>query len=73
MAIIEGAAMRPGVASDSAVGSVGPFTSPGVPAGGYLNGTAQKGALCTDTTNGKLYINTGTLAATVWTVVGTQT
>lgn len=38
-----------------------------------FNGTAAKGALAADTTNGILYINTGTLAATVWTKVGTQT
>ena len=32
-----------------------------------------KGALAIDRTNGKLYINTGTPPAMVWTVVGTQT
>lgn len=53
-------------------GVTGPFTSPGLPASGYLNGSADKGALAIDTVNAKLYINTGTLAATVWTVVGTQ-
>lgn len=31
-----------------------------------------KGALVQDTTNGTLYLNTGTLAAPVWTVAGTQ-
>lgn len=31
-----------------------------------------KGGLLTDTTNGKLYINTGTAAAPTWTVVGAQ-
>lgn len=45
----------------------GPFTNAGVPASGYLNGTAEKGALVIDTTNGTLYQNTGTKAATVWT------
>lgn len=34
---------------------------------------AGKGTRLADTTNGKLYINTGTAAAPVWTVVGTQT
>lgn len=34
---------------------------------------ASKGALLRDTTNGKLYINTGTAITPVWTVVGTQT
>lgn len=33
---------------------------------------AKKGALVTDTTNGKLYINTGTALAPTWTVVGSQ-
>lgn len=31
-----------------------------------------KGALGVDTTNGKLYINTGTFTSATWTVVGTQ-
>lgn len=34
---------------------------------------AAKGSLYTDSTNAKLYINTGTAAAPTWTVVGTQT
>lgn len=34
---------------------------------------ALKGALLVDTTNGLLYINTGTVAAPTWTKVGTQT
>lgn len=45
-------------------------TTPGVTATGF--GT-PKGGTRHDTTNGKLYINTGTAAAPVWTVVGTQT
>lgn len=45
-------------------------TTPGVTAD--FRG-AKKGALVTDTTNGKLYINTGTALAPTWTVVGTQT
>ena len=49
------------------------FTSAGEPASGYLNNIAPKGALCTDTTNGVLYQNIGTLAATVWQKVGLQT
>lgn len=32
-----------------------------------------KGAILSDTTNGKLYINTGTALAPTWTVAGTQT
>jgi hypothetical protein len=34
---------------------------------------APTGASLTDTTNGKVYINTGTALAPTWTVVGTQT
>lgn len=45
-------------------------TTPGVNATGL--GSA-KGALLTDTTNGILYINTGSAAAPTWTKVGTQT
>lgn len=72
--VIEGAYVRPASSAySSTAGSIGPFESAGVPASGYLNGEAKKGALCADTTNGKLYVNTGTLAATVWAVAGTQT
>lgn len=45
-------------------------TTPGVRPSGQ---GAAIGATLTDTTNGKLYINTGTAAAPTWTVVGTQT
>lgn len=34
--------------------------------------TSPKGALLIDTTNGKLYINTGSAQAPTWTVVGSQ-
>jgi hypothetical protein len=44
-------------------------TTPGVTAS--FRG-AKIGALVTDTTNGKLYINTGTALAPTWTVVGSQ-
>jgi hypothetical protein len=37
-----------------------------------LNNIAVKGATLIDTTNGKLYINTGTKASNTWTVVGAQ-
>jgi hypothetical protein len=70
--VIEGAIGRPGVVTDSAVGAIGPFEKAGALANGDFNGTAKKGALAVDTVGGKLYINTGTLAATAWTVVGTQ-
>jgi hypothetical protein len=45
----------------------------GVPSGTDFNNIAEKGQLCIDTTNAKLYINTGTKASNTWTVVGTQT
>ena len=45
-------------------------TTPGVNASGL---GAAKGSLLTDTTNGILYINTGTALAPTWTKVGTQT
>lgn len=45
-------------------------TTPGVDASGRL---AAVGVRLVDTTNGKLYINTGTSSVPVWTVVGTQT
>lgn len=48
------------------------FYSAGAPAAGDYNGEAAKGCLLKDTTNGVLYINTGTKAATIWTVVGAQ-
>jgi len=44
-------------------------TTPGVTAD--FRG-ASKGALVTDTTNGILYINTGTALSPTWTKVGTQ-
>jgi hypothetical protein len=45
-------------------------TTAGVSPGGV---GASKGQLLADTTNGILYINTGTSAAPTWTKVGTQT
>lgn len=45
-------------------------TTPGVDVAGR---GAPIGARLVDTTNGKLYINTGTPASPTWTVVGTQT
>jgi hypothetical protein len=45
--------------------------SAGTPTGSVAGFT--KGALAVDTTNGKLFINTGTSASATWTVVGTQT
>lgn len=45
-------------------------TTPGVDVSGRGSPT---GAILTDTTNGKAYVNTGTALAPTWTVVGTQT
>lgn len=45
--------------------------SAGIPANSRAG--FSKGALSVDTTNGKLYINTGTASSATWTVVGTQT
>lgn len=75
--VIEGAYPRTGaagtgmLAQGDALGNLGPFAKAGVPSTDF-NGVAAKGALCIDYTNAKLYINTGTLAANTWTVVGTQ-
>jgi hypothetical protein len=44
-------------------------TTPGVAASGR---GAPKGMLLTDTTNGKMYVNTGTALSPTWTVVGAQ-
>lgn len=58
MAIIKGSRQRP-------------FNSNGVPSGNF-KGEADKGALAVDTSTGVVYVNTGTLAAPTWTVVGSQ-
>lgn len=50
-----------------------PLTNAGAPVSGTTYaGVAAVGAQLIDTTNGKLYINTGTQASPTWTVVGTQ-
>ena len=68
MAVIQPGYVIPG-------GGLGdPLRNAGAPVNGttYAN-VAAVGAQLIDTTNAKLYINTGTIAAPVWTVVGTQT
>lgn len=45
-------------------------TTPGVNASPYR---VPKGGLVIDTTNAKLYVNTGTVYSPTWTVVGSQT
>lgn len=52
-----------------------PWTNAGAPTSGVagtLAGIADPGDLLSDTTNGKLYINTNTKASPTWTLVGTQ-
>ena len=70
--IIEGS--RPGWRGSGASGGQnidqGPYFSPGVPASAFLNGIAGPGALVINTANGAAYINTGTKAATVYTLLG---
>ena len=59
-----------------AYGSVLPITNAGAPTDGTSGTGADvcgKGTLCIDTTNGVLYINTGTKTSPTWIVVGTQT
>jgi hypothetical protein len=51
------------------------FSTDGAPTAGTSGdgaGWAGIGSIATDRTNGKLYINTGTLASPTWTVVGSQ-
>jgi hypothetical protein len=48
--------------------SVGPFRRSGAPPNGWYNGVADKGAIAVDIATGTHYTNTGTKAATVWTV-----
>jgi hypothetical protein len=53
-----------------------PVTTQGAPTSGTSGSYATFagiGTLLIDTTNGKLYINTGTKASPTWTVVGAQT
>lgn len=47
----------------------GAYSSPGLPAAGYLNGVAHPNAYVRRADTGAIYQNTGTLAATVWTLV----
>jgi hypothetical protein len=44
----------------------------GVPQATDGVGMAAKGSLCIDSTNGKLYMNTGTITVPAWTVLGAQ-
>ncbi len=72
MPTIEGARHRNG-SSEGDTNGYGPFVNAGIPVNGTTYaGIAEKGSLVIDSTNGKLYINTGTKAASVWVVAGTQ-
>jgi hypothetical protein len=53
-----------------------PYLNAGAPTNGTSGthaGAAVPGALLSDTTNGKLYVNTNTQASPTWTLVGSQT
>lgn len=65
-----GAIERSNIIDD--VGAQALFQKAGALVDGDFNGQAAPGARAVDTTNSVLYINTGTKAATVWTIVGTQ-
>lgn len=74
MGYIENALHRAGNLSSTApVEGYGLYLNAGAPSGSTLANVAEKGALLIDTTNAKLYINTGTKASPTWTVVGAQT
>lgn len=62
--------------NDLAFNGVFILTKQGVPTNGTSGDGvpfAGKGSLCVDSTNGKLYINTGTAASPTWVSVGSQT
>lgn len=44
----------------------------GAPANGDFNGEANTGDLVVDTVTGQVHVNTGTVDATTWTLVGSQ-
>jgi hypothetical protein len=77
MAIIQGGKVMEGTAmpTRTALTTVqqaqqgGFYSSPGLPAGGFLNGVVHPGGYVLRADNGAVYQNTGTLAATVWTLV----
>jgi hypothetical protein len=71
MAVIEGAQFRNDATEGDPTG-FGPYRNAGAPTGSTLANIAFKGALLIDTTNAKLYINTGSKASPTWTVVGSQ-
>jgi hypothetical protein len=44
------------------------YTSPGLPAAGFLNNVASPGEAVKRLDTGQIYKNTGTLASTIWTL-----
>jgi len=59
--------------TDLAMNGIFILAKSGVPGATDGVGIAGKGSLCIDTASGKLYSNTGTMAAPTWTVAGLQT
>lgn len=75
MAVKEGARFRTGIEAGTSGDPTGygPILSAGSPTSGTFGaGTAEAGGLAIDTTNKKLYINTGSKTVPAWTVVGSQ-
>lgn len=65
----------PSPANDTEVALQRVLTKAGAPVDGTSGdgaGFAPKGKLLIDYTNGELFINTGTMASPVWTLVGGQ-
>ncbi len=74
MPTIEGARHRLGATAGTSgdPSGFGPFVNAGVPvdgAAGTQFGVAAKGSILIDSTNGKMYVNGGTLASPVWKLV----
>ena len=73
MAVKEGARYRVGAGADQYSGGYGPEVYAGTPVSGTFGaGTLEKGGLVINTTDGKLFVNTGSKATPTWTVVGSQ-
>ena len=76
LAAIEAALKGDGLACMDLASKVYVKVGTGAPTDGTSGtgyGVCGIGSLYIDSTNGKAYINTGTLASPTWTVVGTQT
>jgi hypothetical protein len=69
--VIEGS--RPHLRNNAAGGALdnkGPYSSPGIPASGFLNNVVPPGGVVVNLATGIAYENTGTLASTVYTAIG---